>query len=91
MTCSVSQGNYSRTSLFIRLICNSVHLLIPNSQTLPFPALRSVVGSFLQCFRFHIEVISCSIRVFLTHFISMIISSCIRVAANDIFLFFMAE
>ena len=47
---------YSRTLLFIHSICNSLHLLVPNSQSIPLPSSSSLATTSLlhvSLFLFH--------------------------------------
>ena len=98
----------SRTLLCIHSTCNGSHLPSPNSRhAAPGPALtaslisvsvspfllrRQVHLCHILDFRFCVYVISYGVCLFLTYFFSMIISSCILIAANGIIsFFFMAE
>ena len=69
-------GLYSRTSSLIHFKCNSLHLLTPNSQSVPLspppswqPQVCSLClqvslfidGSLVPYFRFHVKVISCDV------------------------------
>ena len=98
---------YSRTSLLIHSIYNSLHLLIPNSQSIPssfslpfgnHPNLFSMSVSLVLFHKFicvivqilHISDITWHLSFsFWLPSLSMIIASCIHVAANGIISLFL--
>ena len=95
---------YSRILLFIHSIYNSLHLLIPDSQSIPLPthlflgnhkcilygcaSVCFVMCSFVSYFRLHIEVVSYDIFFLCMTSLSMITSVFIPVLANAIISFF---
>ena len=93
--------NFCDKLLFIPSACSGLHLLTPNSQSIPpLPPWQPQVCSLCLwvcfclidrfiCVRFHIQGISYSICLSLSDFISMIISRSIHVAANGIISFFL--
>ena len=97
---------YTRTWLFIHSIYNSLHLLVPSSQSspsLPTTSLLTTTSLFcmsvsLFCRQIHLCCIldptykwyhMVPVFLFLTYFISMIISRCIHVDANGSISFFL--